>query len=244
MNYVDQQLVRLADPATRTTVFDQAALEQIVAAAYDSDAMSVTGPFAATFAEFRLGVAASSVAAFDGTWNPVGGVDKAEAHFRLAGLGDGGFPRVDGLWRGAITARFSRAGDRVTSVVTAVPDARTVDARVTFAEPQPVSPTVAELPLAGAVLVRDAAGLSLAELLTESKSVRERLRAYAVERPPDPTLRMREPLVVVWVVPAAVFDDGDWPGGGAGTPAERRDARRLAAGAWLAREGIGLAATL
>jgi hypothetical protein len=243
VNYVDQQLLRLADPATRANVFDQLALEQIVAAAYDADAMGVAGPFAAVFDELRLGVAASPLAAFEGTWSPVGGADKTEAHFRLTGLGDDGPPRVDAFWRGSVTARFALAGDPITSVVTTTPDARTIDAQVTFAEPRPVSAAAAPLPLAAVVLVRDAAGLSLAELLADSKSVRERLRAYGAEQPPDPVLRLRETLVVVWVVPEALFDDGDWPGGGAGTPAERRAARRIAAGTWLAREGIGLAAT-
>jgi hypothetical protein len=47
---------------------------------------------------------------------------------------------------------------------------------------------------------------------------------------------------VVWVVPAAVFDDADWPGGDSGSAAERRAARFQRAGQWLAGEGIGLTA--
>jgi hypothetical protein len=41
---------------------------------------------------------------------------------------------------------------------------------------------------------------------------------------------------------AAIFDDADWPGAPAnGSAAAKRAARRRDAGAWLAREGIGLA---
>ncbi len=243
MDFVDQRLVQLADPATRGGVFDAVALEQLVGAAYDADAMSVEGPFTATFDEFRLGVAAQPLAALDGTWNLVGAVDHTEAHFRVAGMGDGQLPRVDALWRGSIEARFADAGDPITSVVTTVPDARTVDAAVTFDQPRPVSATARPLPIAAALLIRDATGLSIAQLLADSKTVRERLTPYGVERPPDPTLRLREPVLVVWIVPEALFDDADWPGGNGGGPAQQRALRRAAAGEWLAREGIGLVAT-
>ena len=89
MDFVDQQLVRLADPATRAGVFDGVALQQLLTAAYDAPGISLQGPFTATFDGFRLGVAAQPLAALEGTWNPVGGIDRSEAHFRLSGLGDG-----------------------------------------------------------------------------------------------------------------------------------------------------------
>jgi hypothetical protein len=243
MDFVDQRLIQLADPATRGGVFDAVALEQLVGAAYDAEAMSVAGPFSATFDEFRVGVAAQPLAALDGTWNPVGAVDRTEAHFRVAGMGDGALPRVDALWRGSIVARFADAGDPITKVVTTTPDARTVDAEVTFDAPRPVSAGARALPIAAALLIRDAALLSVAQLLSDSKAVRERLIPYGLERPPDPTLRLREPLLIVWIVPEALFDDADWPGGNGGSPAQQRALRRAAAGTWLAREGIGLAAT-
>jgi hypothetical protein len=242
MNFVDQRLVQLADPATRPGVFDGVALEQLVDAAYDADGMGVQGPFSATFDEFRLGIAAQPLAALDGTWNPIGAVDRTEAHFRVAGLGDGFLPRVDALWRGSIVARFARGGELITSLVTTTPDARSIDAEVTFDAPQPVSATPRPLPIAAALLIRDAAGLSVAQLLADSKAVRERLTPYGVERSPDPTLRLREPLLIVWIVPEALFDDADWPGGGGGTASQQRAGRRAAAGEWLAREGIGLVA--
>jgi hypothetical protein len=103
-----------------------------------------------------------------------------------------------------------------------------------FDEPQPVSEARRPLPIAAALLIRDAP-LDIAELVSESKRLRDRLAPAGLERPKDEELRLRYPVVVVWVVPQTVFDDADWPGA---TPA----ARRTAAGEWLAREGIGLAA--
>lgn len=243
MDFVDQRLIQLADPATRGGVFDAVALEQLVAAAYDAEAMGAVGPFSATFDDFRVGVAAQPLAALDGTWNLVGAVDRTEAHFRVAGMGDGALPRVDALWRGSIVARFADAGDPITQVVATSPDAHTIDAEVTFDAPQPVSATARELPIAAALLIRDATGLSIAQLLADSKTVRDRLTPYGLERPPDPAHRLREPLLIVWIVPEALFDDADWPGGNGGGPAQQRALRRAAAGEWLAREGIGLVAT-
>ena len=89
MDYVDQTLVRLADPATRQSLFDQAALEQVALAAYDATSMSVQGPYSATFDEFRLGLAARPLGALEGTWSPVSAVERTEAHFQVAGFGNG-----------------------------------------------------------------------------------------------------------------------------------------------------------
>lgn len=105
---------------------------------------------------------------------------------------------------------------------------------VTFAPPVAAPAAVQPLPIAAAILIRDTP-LSVAELLAESSLVRGRLQSLGAERPADPRLRRTNPVVVIWVVPSAVFGDADWPGA---NPA----ARRANAGAWLAREGIGLAA--
>ncbi|WP_165226774.1 hypothetical protein [Aquisphaera insulae] len=106
--------------------------------------------------------------------------------------------------------------------------------RVTFSEgPPPPPPSPRPLPVAAAVLVRDA-GFGLAQLLADSRAVRDQLEADALGRADDPALRSRQGVLVVWIVPAALFLDADWPGA-------NPDARRKAAGDWLAREGIGLA---
>jgi hypothetical protein len=97
------------------------------------------------------------------------------------------------------------------------------------------------LPVTVLVLVRGAEGLSVASLLAESNSLRERLDALGLERPSATALPRRRAVVVLWVVPASVFDDNDWPGGNGPDPAAKRAARRAAAGAWLADEGVALA---
>jgi hypothetical protein len=305
VNFVDRTFVSLADPATRAGVLDATALERILAAAYDVETIGpLGGPFSATFDEFELGYAAERVGTVDGVWTPVGSVERTEASFRLGGLGDGGAPGAEAVWRGTILARYALGGEPITAFHSSWPSKERVDAVVAaanggtlpaepaletarrgellgeiradlgdparfepedldalvdsagattvgglldlvdgrrigalqldFAAPAAVSETVRPLPVAAALLIRDAP-LSIAELVVESKRLRDRLEPAGLERPKDDRLPLRNPVVVVWVVPAAVFDDTDWPGA---TP----DARRGAAGDWLAREGIGLAA--
>jgi hypothetical protein len=91
------------------------------------------------------------------------------------------------------------------------------------------------------VLIRDQ-GFSVADLLMDSRLLRAQAEQMGLEAPADPTVRRHRGIVVVWVVPAAVFDDADWPGGDSGSAAERRAARFQRAGQWLAGEGIGLTA--
>jgi hypothetical protein len=121
--------------------------------------------------------------------------------------------------------------------------AQTGSLSLTFSPPPAVPPAPKPLPFMGAILVRDA-DFSLADLLVESKALREQLRSAGVEAPPTPNVRMRTALVVVWIVRAGIFDDEAWPGASAGMTADqRRAARRQRAAKWLAREGIGLAVT-
>lgn len=114
--------------------------------------------------------------------------------------------------------------------------------QVTFSPPDSKPPSPRQLPVSAVLLIRDG-GFSVAQLLVESKMIREQLKRLGIERPKDPSLRLREDLIVVWVIPVTVFDDEDWPGGEAGMNEEQlRLARRNTAGEWLAREGIGLVA--
>jgi hypothetical protein len=115
--------------------------------------------------------------------------------------------------------------------------------QVTFAPPAPVSATPQPLPLAAAMLIRDATGFSLATLLSESKQARARIEALGLALSADHRTRPRHRVVVIWIVPTSLFSDSDWPGATAGeTPDQQIAARRAAAGAWLAEEGIGLVA--
>ncbi|HKE86163.1 MAG TPA: hypothetical protein VKB50_20525 [Vicinamibacterales bacterium] len=114
--------------------------------------------------------------------------------------------------------------------------------QIGFSPAESGEPTSKSLPLAGLFLIRDA-GFSVAQLLMESRLARVGLKPMGLERSPQPPLKSRESLIVIWMVPETVFDDPDWPGGNPGmTPAALRTARRNEAGQWLAREGIGLVA--
>jgi hypothetical protein len=116
--------------------------------------------------------------------------------------------------------------------------------QVAFSPPAAAPPLPRALPITAAILIRDV-DFSIAQLLMESKILRESLEKQGLERPPNPSLPVRYPILVIWIVPITVFDAADWPGGQPGmSPEALRNARRLLAGQWLAREGIGLAATL
>jgi hypothetical protein len=129
VNFADTTLVRLADPATRAGVLDDAALEAVVAAAYDTDALAVEGPYQALFDEFRLGSAAPRVATADGTWNQAGGIERTEASFTIAGVGPEG-PRIDAIWRGSVVARVVHATAPIESVAMTWPALGTIDADI------------------------------------------------------------------------------------------------------------------
>jgi hypothetical protein len=314
MNYVDATLIRLAEPATRLAVFDDAALEQLLTAAYDTDLTPVEGPFQPVFDELRLGLAVSRFGVIEGTWSPVGGIERMEARFQTFGLGQEDVIRVDALWRGSIIARTAPATSRIIEVETAWPSLGAIDAEIvavlgalpaqaqaleqerrarliarirasldqpaaftdaifddwtksvgatsvsdlltrfqgtvfgggaklTFSPPDPTPPSPVALPVAAAMMIRDA-GFSIAQLLMESKMARERLDRMGLERTVNSSFRLRQPLLIVWVAPISIFDDADWPGGAQGMNDDQlRAARRAQAGAWLAREGIGLVAT-
>lgn len=302
MNFVDSTLVKLADPATRTALFDDVALEQLVSAAYDAATLAVGGPFTPIFDDVQLGLAASVIGRIDGAWGVSGAPVRTEARFDFTGFGMIPTVRVDALWRGAIVARttpdtapvtnvdldwislggidseivaalgalptqpdvleterrtrlgqrlaqsfaqptlvtpervdqwlrdvgVASAGEFLSSMATV---ARPAHARLTFGRPSDVS-TPQRLPMTIGLLIRDA-GFSLADLVWESRLARDRLAPSGVERSRNGAPRPHHSIVIGWVVPATVFDDTDWPGG-------TRDARRAAAGQWLAREGIGL----
>jgi hypothetical protein len=306
MDFVDETLVQLADEQTRPNVFDSEALEQILGAAYDVDAMGpLQGTFAPIFDEFELGFSAPRMGVLDGAWNPISHPDqRSEGRFRLTGMADEGALRVDAVWRGSILARYAEANDPILDFSMALPDREAVDAevaaahggslptgptleqerktallnsikasisqpaaftedsldalrkatgansigalldrlrnpelgfaQVVFPDPAPVSTVRRPLPVATALLIRDQP-ISVASLLWESKILRDRLTSLGVGLPKDEALRLRFPLVITWIVPSAVFTDGDWPGQDAAE-------RRTNAGTWLAREGIGLVA--
>jgi hypothetical protein len=110
---------------------------------------------------------------------------------------------------------------------------------LTYSAPASGAASPRSFPVTVGLLVRDA-DVSIAALLGETKIVRERLEQSGLEMPTEPMLRRRQAVVIAWVVPDAVFDDADWPGGGTGTPAAQRALRIRAAQAWLQHEGVAL----
>lgn len=96
------------------------------------------------------------------------------------------------------------------------------------------APVPIRLPVSIAVLVRDLP-LGLPALLADSRSICSALAEDAAVQPAAAELRRRVPVLVMWVVPADLFDDADWPGG---DPA----ARQANVAQILASQGIVLAA--
>lgn len=103
---------------------------------------------------------------------------------------------------------------------------------VGFAEapPAPDSPRV--LPFAAAILLRNA-GFSLTQLLAETSQIKQQLARQGFEVPAESWIRKRRPFTIIWVVPAATFDDNGWPGA---NPTQRV----TRASSWLAEQGIAL----
>lgn len=113
--------------------------------------------------------------------------------------------------------------------------------QITFSPPNTTPSLPEPLPIGTALMIRDV-GFSIADLLAESKIVRQQLDRMGMARAVPPGLPVREPLPVTWVVPGTVFDDVGWAGAADGmSAAAARAARRTAAGAWLAGQGVGLA---
>ena len=109
MDYVDFTLIRMADPATRASLFDEETLEQMAVAAYGDEAATLTGPYQPVFQEMEIGLSVPSRSTIDGWWNA--GTTHNEGRFVLAGIGRDSFVRVDALWRGGIIAQDD-PGDR------------------------------------------------------------------------------------------------------------------------------------
>lgn len=121
MDFVDSVLVRLADPAARPALFDDASLANLVAAAYDTEAMPVSPPYSAVFDDLRLGYSAPPSATIDGDWMGAGGASRTELRLHLHGLSNTPPLKVEALWRGALVVRTTAAADRIASVQLAVP---------------------------------------------------------------------------------------------------------------------------
>ena len=156
-----------------------------------------------------------------------------------------GMRQPDALDDAALDRWLSSIGARdVTDVMTRLrPQLLTGAVQVAFTNPADEVPAPRPLPVTAAILVRDKP-IDVAQLLADSKRVREDLELLGAERPRSPGERGQYATLVVWMVPESVFDDPDWPGGETDiNAADKNVKRRIAAGRWLAREGIGLVTT-
>jgi hypothetical protein len=93
------------------------------------------------------------------------------------------------------------------------------------------------LPITAAVVIRDVP-LSLQDVVADSKSILAHLNDAGFRAPSTSPLVAAPPVVVVWLVPAAMFDDTDWPGATGGDADSQRQQRRTAAAQWLSKERI------
>ena len=130
MNYVDATLIRLAEPATRLAVFDDVALEQLLTTAYHTEIAPVQGPFQPVFDDLKLGLAVSRYSVIEGTWGPVGGVERTEARYQAFGFGQENAIRVDGFWRGSIIARTVPVDSRIIELQSVWPSLGTIDTEI------------------------------------------------------------------------------------------------------------------
>jgi hypothetical protein len=311
VNYVDFTLVRLADPATRASLFDGETLEQMAVAGYGDEMATLSGPYQPVFDEVIIGLSIPNRSTVDGWWKA--GSIHNEGRFIIAGMGRDSSVRIDALWRGGIIAHTTPATGKIVEEISEWPDAAGIDAeiiaalgalptdpslldkerrdrflarirtalrqpdaftdaifddwlrsigaesvsdlmtrfrgvistgtlRIRYSDPAALPPSPRQLRITAAVLLRDQA-ISLAEILSQSKTIAEHLREAGVERARDTDTSTRAPILVVWMVPETIFDDDDWPGGGSGPAAEKRLLRRRAAAAWLGPQGIVFAPT-
>jgi hypothetical protein len=128
--------------------------------------------------------------------------------------------------------------ESVTELMTLPQPAAGATAQVTFGEGPDETARRRRFPVAAALLIRDMP-VSVATLLDETRRIRPHLNRLGF-RAGEAGARARRSPIVAWVLPGTLFDDVAWPGATTGSATERRAQRRRWAGAWLARERIGL----
>jgi hypothetical protein len=168
MNFADTTIIRIADPSTRSAVFDQVALEQLLRAAYTVD-LNLGGPYSAAFDEFQIGVPIPRSGTAQGFWSGLGGADPREIRVELVGIGADTSLRADALWRGSIVARLSPVTDHIASIQTAWPTAAGIDAEIAAAlGALPADPLVLEHERRVRYLARLRGALAQPDVMTET----------------------------------------------------------------------------
>ena len=246
MNFVDRTIAALADPATRSGVFDQTALEAIVGSGYDAASVGTVGPYAAIFDAIELGPDLSATPAVAGSWQQVDGSPRIDVQLALTGMADSGAPTVAAVWTGSVSAK-AIVGDAHIASFTDTWTGDGVDFKsssvVTISAPSNSNtPAALTFPIVAAVFVADTP-ISILEIIRSSTQALARLAKTNPVSPPPTTLPVTGLPIAVWIVPATTFDDADWPGATGGmTPDQARTARRERAATWLAAQHVALAA--
>lgn len=309
MDFIDKTVLKLSEDASRLALFDDAALEQILSAGYDTSVTPVNAPFSAEFDEFTLGFADFLLSPLEGQVYLNGAQEPGRIALQFSDIQGANSLKAEALWRGSIIARSAPEDSVITSADFSWPAMGEIDSaiiaadgslptnitvleqkrraalvthmkgllqdpqvfsehyldellsdlgvsgvselidrptgipgavRIGFSAPSGAPPTPQRFPVVAAILVRDV-GFSVRDLLFESKLLRQRMDRAGVEKPRSKSLPLRRGILVIWILPEAVFGDAGWPGATASmSAAQAIAARRSRAGQWLAKEGIGL----
>ena len=169
MNFVDYTLVRLADPLTRSSLFDDDALEEMATAAYGEEVAVLSGPYQPIFQEVRIGVSLPRRATVDGWWSGGAAQPRSEGRFVLAGVGRDSQVRIDALWRGGIVARVTPATGTIVEEISSWPDSSGIDDEIIAALGSlPSDPEVLEAERRSRFLARVRATLGQPDAFTDA----------------------------------------------------------------------------
>jgi hypothetical protein len=167
VNYVDFTLVRLADPATRASLFDDETLEQMAVAGYGDETATLTGPYQPIFDEMIIGLSIPNRSTVDGWWKA--GTIHNEGRFIIAGMGRDSSVRIDALWRGGIIARTTPATGKIIEELSQWPDSSGIDAEIIAAlGALPTDPVLLEKERRDRFLARIRAALPQPDAFTDA----------------------------------------------------------------------------
>ena len=133
MNFVDYTLVRLAEPESRLSIFDQAALQVLLSAAYDTDLLALEGPFQPLFDRFSVGLSMRPRMSIEGRWGEVSDPQHHHIVLQFDATDSASTLRVDALWQGSVNASLGSARSGVDSVSATWPSTAGIDAEIVAA---------------------------------------------------------------------------------------------------------------
>lgn len=240
MDPADQVLLRLADPAARSTVLDADALLQLAITCYAVDPATVTGATTAVYDRLDLAVALPVETSLSARLMRAGDALPWDVTAAWE-TGRPSTPGADAVLVGSLVVRTAGLGGLIEAVEVAEAPAEghfnaALDIQLQLSAPSNgtgAPPLV--LPVVVAFLVDD--GTSPRDLLRATTVARRVARTYPSPSPPDDAPARLVDRAVCWVVPAAAFEDDGWPGG------TTADARLAAARAWLGPQGIAVVVT-